>query len=258
MKKNFVFAVFAISAGILLASCVGKNALEGYEWIEGTWEAKDRGIRVVVEKNTYSVYGAYNFPWGENEPLKICKKNSIYDGIPVMGFGPIEIHERSRCLEFIETEYGGPILKKVSGPTILATKKKKYPLDGAKALVAALDKSGYVAFLGYNSTSYTVLHPFDYCKNSCRGIAYMVTYGEDIDGARYAPHLESYGEYEIMGGVLRVRDIQYKHGYGQRDPRVYDIEVRDGRLWLDGDRQEETVPGEIISYLELSDNCYHL
>lgn len=282
MKKNFILTVVLLGSCLMLSSCITKSkiknastsAIEGYEWLEGVWE-EERTIdyyRVEISKDTYTVYENWgpsyeNKPIEENVPIEISEGQPMCSPVPVMMLGSMIIHERDRCLEYPVSEWGGPRLKKVSGPTVLSTRKKKCSLDGAKALVDALDKSGYVAFLGdgFDNTSYTVLHPFEYCEGSERGIAYDISYGLTEEQIQFGwsesdvvPRLNSYGEYEIIGGVLRIRDIQYKHGYGNTDPRVYDIKIVNGNLWLDRESRVDVIPGAIIGFLEQGENNYHL
>jgi hypothetical protein len=273
MKRSFIFAATVLSVCMLLSSCAEKNALKGYEWLEGVWESSYSGsgtyYRVEITKDTYSAYeGADKMV--DNEPIAISMGVTMSMPRPVLmldSCSPVLIHERERCIEFVSSEWGGPWLKKISGPTVLTT-KRNYSLDGAKVLAEALNNSGYVAFqfcCGVDPIYHIVLHPFSYCEGPQRGIAYFVEYGLTFEQQESGwpessakPKFECYGEYEIIGGVLRVRDIQIKQGRGKTDPRVYDIELIEGKLWLDVYQQLESVPEEIIKCLEKGENCYHM
>lgn len=56
MKRHFFVIALMFVISVVLSSC-GKNAIDGYEWMEGKWESRwyDGGLRkgVIITKNHY-------------------------------------------------------------------------------------------------------------------------------------------------------------------------------------------------------------
>ena len=102
----------------------------------------------------------------------------------------------------------------------------------AEWLIQALVEDRYVVFdTPYKESAtdlpyYVVLRPFEYGNVGVeRGVAYYVTYGEYIseDNLFYEFYLRFYGEYEIMGDYLRIRDIRQVGKNDRIDPYAYQI-----------------------------------
>ena len=127
MKRNFIFAALVLSVGMLLSSCAEKNALKGYEWLEGVWEYSDSGTyyRVEITKNTYSAYeGADKMV--DDEPIAISMGVTMSMPRPVLMLdhsSPVLIHERERCIQFVSSEWGGPLLKRPLVQLLLRRRK---------------------------------------------------------------------------------------------------------------------------------------
>ena len=286
-----------LGIGVMLSSCgEKKSAIKGYEWLEGTWEVNEGYFYVEIEitKNEFTVKSDDDRFLVNNKPIDICNTHNYYceynEG-NILALNEdylfIAIDEENESLVLLESEFGAYTMKKTAEPKVpievkeTKTEKKKYKSSSnkSKKLIDAFNKSEYIMF----ETSYVdgdlsqrpyyiVLHPFVYSEDATHGIIYYVCYGEDkwnsYRKGEVTAILNYYGEYEVFGNYVRVRDIVQVNNEKRVEPLIYTFNDINGGLNLYGGfprhrtekqyyRQITNTPNLIIELLEKENVCRH-
>ena len=286
MRNILTTIVFAIS--FILSSC--GNAIEGYEWLEGTWEVNDGDFnakmtitknkftiessdsRFQIKNNSINIGNAFNYYYGENgsDILALDIENTS-----------IAIDEDNQSILLILSEYESYNLYKIEEPVKSDSqeknrKKYKSSSNESKNLINAFNKYEYLMFDTrfqepvFERPYYIILHPFEFSEDANQGIVYFVAYGEDKSNSYRKGIIDAilkfHGEYEIIGNNIRVRNIL--KGNEPIESLTYTIIDDNDNLKLFGgfphNRTEKytnyqvlNIPNLIIELLEKESVCRH-
>lgn len=297
--KKLLLATLMSCISVMLSSCA-KNAIEGYEWLEGEWkfESEYLNAKMVVTKNKFTIECDDQRFQIENNPIQIGQTHNYYygeNGSDILALDveniSIAIDEENESIILLAGEYESYTLVKVAEaedlelenkelnePKSENSNKKKYKSSSNK-LIDAFNKSEYIIF----ETSYVdddlsqrpyyiVLHPFVYSEDATHGIVYYVCYGEDKYNSyrkgEVTATLYYYGEYEVFGNYVRVREIVQVNNEKRAEPLIYTFNDINGGLNLYGGfprhrtekqyyRQITNTPNLIINLLEKENICRH-
>lgn len=281
------------------ATATVPNAIEGYEWLEGTWVV-DSGYfkaEMVVTKNTFTINCDDERFQIKDNPINIGKAHNYFhgeNGCDILALDVnnirIAIDEESKSITLLESEYGAYTMTKTTeSKEQIGTLKSDYSkeTDGYNSsnkshiFTDALYESDYNFIMfetQYQDSSltqrqyYIVLHPFVFSEDGCRGIAYYIAYGEDKSNVYnkgiVSAMLNYYGEYEIIGNHIRVREIVQTNSDKRVESLIYTINDEDGELTLFGgfphrrtdkhyNRQITDIPHLINDLLQKDNICRH-
>ena len=270
MKKYITLLLICFS----LTSCK-KNAIEGYEWLEGTWEMEKTDYygnhdwaKIIITSTTYKEANSLSTDGDINtapeKDIAIGRAYNYYQDREMLALDTnnlkIGIDEENMQVFLALDEYTTwELHKKDEKPKedIIASEDASKGRGGKsriakgmtsieKAWSQALEKEEYIYFsTGYSDLElpyYMVFHPFVFSENGLRGICYFVSYGEESYRRNITARLGYYGEYEIVGEYLRLSDIiQNNRPDNYAKPRIYKIATVDGKIQLTGRfiRQDE-------------------
>lgn len=120
--KKLLLAVLMSCISVMLSSC-GKNAIEGYEWLEGEWkvESKYLNAKMVVTKNKFTIESDDQQFQIENNPIQIGQTHNYYsgeNGCDILALDvenmSIAIDEENKSIILLAGEYASYTLVKVT------------------------------------------------------------------------------------------------------------------------------------------------
>lgn len=301
MKRILFVVMLMLNITLICSSCGSeKNAIEGYEWLEGTWEcdrfnpyARDHeSAKVEITKSTYKQVNNFTNPIdfadakkqeiAIGQPYAFYPEYGDYLALDTLDYS-VGIDLESKSVFIFVDQYRTIPLEKVNKEVQQDEDKSifrgKSSSKKSSILTDAFNQSEYIMF----ETSYCdgdlsqrpyfiVLHPFVYSEDGNQGIIYYVNYGEDKwnsyrEGVVDAI-LRYYGEYEVIGDYIRVRDIVQINNEKRVESLIYTITDTNDGLSLYGGfprkrteknsyRQITNIPYLIIDLLEKENACHH-
>lgn len=295
-----------LGINFMFSSCESKkNAIQGYEWLEGEWvyDETDRfgnhdWAKVEITKSKYKQVNSFknpiDFKDAKPSPIAIGNPNLYYpeDGnfkaLDTLDYTIGIDMDNMNIFVWVDQYKILPLNKVVNNiqseedvadsGKVKNKKKTKYKASSKNVniLAEAFNNSEYLMFATEYMSNYTeiplyiLLHPFTFSEDALQGIIYYIEYGEDKFRGYNTATLNYFGEYEIIGNHIRVRDIFKAYGNAETlMPLTYEIANVNGELRLIGgatpqkrtdkdiNRQITKVPNIVVEYLEQNNKCHH-
>lgn len=283
--KNIITITFIFIISFILSSC--SSAIDGYEWLEGTWEINDGNFnaKMIITKNKFTIESNDDRFQIKNNSINIGNAHNYFygeNGSDILALDieniSIAIDEENQSIVLLAGEYESYNLYKTVEPELSDAQEKKYKSSSnkSKKLIEAFNKYEYLMFDTrfqeplFQRPYYIILHPFEYSEDASQGIVYFVSYGEDKSNSYKKGIIDAilryHGEYEVIGNNIRVRNI-FK-GNETIESLTYTIKDENDNLKLFGgfpnERTEKytnhqvlNIPSLIIELLEKESVCRH-